>query len=68
MNTRLMTAEESTLEADLARARRKQTEVLEMIRLTGKDGRHSLGMIEDTAIAREAFALGEVYRRSQTSP
>ena len=33
-----------------------------------KDWREAVGMIEDTPEAREAFALGEQYRRSQTSP
>jgi hypothetical protein len=50
---------------NLARARRKQAAALEYIRLTGKDGKRSAGMIQDTELAREAFALGEAYRRAQ---
>ena len=49
-----------------ARARRKQAAVRELIRQTGRTGRQSLGMIEDTPVAREAFALGAAYRRAQT--
>ena len=53
---------------DLARARRKQAAVRELICKTGKTGKNSLGMIQDTALAREAFALGEAYRRAQHVP
>ena len=33
-----------------------------------KDWHNSLGIIEDTPFAREAFALGEEWRKSQTDP
>lgn len=33
-----------------------------------KAWQESLGMIEDTPMAREAFALGEEYRRAQKTP
>jgi hypothetical protein len=55
-------------ETDAGRARRKRAAVLELIRNTGRNGRNARGMIEDTPLAREAFALGEAYRRSQTEP
>lgn len=48
------------------RARRKQAEVLKLIRKSGRDGRQSLGAIRDTELARDAFALGEAYRKAQT--
>jgi hypothetical protein len=57
----------SRVDEDLARARRKQAAALEYIRKTGKDGKHSAGMIQDTELAREAFALGETYRRDQAT-
>lgn len=61
-------APETPAEKNPARARRKQAAVRELIRKTGKDGRNALGMIEDTPVAREAFALGDAYRRAQTCP
>lgn len=33
-----------------------------------KDWRRSVGIMEDSPIAREGDALGEAYRRSQTRP
>ena len=56
------------VDENLARARRKQAAVLELIRKTGRNGLNAAGMIKDTPLAREAFALGEAYRRSQTYP
>ena len=56
------------VDADLARARRKQAAVQKLIRQTGKTGKNALGLIEDTPVAREAFAMGEEYRRAQTCP
>jgi hypothetical protein len=48
---------------DLARARRKQATV------KVKQGwRTRVSRVEDTAFARDAFALGEEFRRSQTTP
>jgi hypothetical protein len=58
----------SNADEDLARARRKQAAVIEYMRKTGKNGKHSAGMIQDTELAREAFALGEAYRRAQKAP
>ena len=57
----------SKADEDLARARRKQAAVLEQIRKTGKNGRN-LPMMEDTQMAREAWALGEAWRKAQTEP
>jgi hypothetical protein len=48
--------------ADRARARRKREA------LVIKDWRKAKTRIEDTPLAREAWALGEAYRRSQTTP
>ena len=33
-----------------------------------KDWQQAVGMVEDSPFAREAVALGEAYRRSQTQP
>jgi len=49
--------------ADLARARRKQAAV------KIKHGwKTRTSRVEDSAFAREAFALGEEFRRDQTTP
>jgi hypothetical protein len=53
---------------DLARARRKRAAVLELIRKTGKNGKNFRPTMEDNAIAREAWELGEAWRKAQTSP
>jgi len=56
-------AEQAQRDADLERARRKRAAV------KVKQGwRKSVGRIDDTPLAREAFALGEEYRRSQKEP
>jgi hypothetical protein len=68
MKTTNASAKSRKAAADLARARRKQAAVLESMRKTGRTGRSALGMIEDTPLAREAWALGEAYRRAQTAP
>ncbi|MBK8039378.1 MAG: hypothetical protein IPK22_19925 [Verrucomicrobiaceae bacterium] len=60
--------EATAVDEDLARARRKKAAVLELIRKTGRNGLNAAGMIKDTPLAREAFALGEAYRRPQTYP
>ena len=52
----------STHKADRARARRKRQA------LVIKDWRKAKTRIEDTPLAREAWALGEAYRKSQTMP
>jgi hypothetical protein len=70
---RLMQAIESSpeppcVDEDLARARRKKAAVLEVIRKAGKNGLNSLGMMQDTPDAREAWALGEAWRKAQTYP
>lgn len=56
------------MDEDLARARRKKAAVLEVIRKAGKNGFNSLGMMQDTPDAREAWALGEAWRKAQTYP
>jgi len=63
-------AKESTSEVDedLARARRKQAAVLEQIRKTGKSGHNIRSAMEDSPIAREAWALGEAWRKAQKEP
>jgi hypothetical protein len=49
-------------EGEPARARRKREA------LAIKDWRKAKTRLEDTPLAREAWALGEAYRKSQTSP
>ena len=56
------------VDEDLARARRKKAAVLEVIRNTGKSGLNALGVMQDTPEAREAWALGEAWRKAQTYP
>jgi hypothetical protein len=53
---------------DQARAQSKQAAVLKTIRETGKNGRGSQGMMKDSALAKEAWALGETWRNAQTEP
>jgi hypothetical protein len=60
------TRTKTTVDADLARVRRKQAAVRKLIRRTGKTGKNALGLIQDTPVAREAFAMGEEYRRAQS--
>ena len=48
---------------DLERARRKRAAVK-----ANHDWINSVGMIEDTPEEREAWALGEAWRRAQTDP
>ena len=62
------TTRETTAKKNLSRARRKQAAVLELIRKTGKDGRSTPGMMKDTPMAREAWTLGEAWRKAQTAP
>lgn len=62
------TATKPIMDADLARARRKQAAIRKLIRQTGKTGKNALGLIQDTPVARQAFAMGEEYRRAQTCP
>lgn len=69
----VMQATDSSPEApaadeDLARARRKKAAVLESIRKTGRNGLQAAGLMEDTPAAREAWALGEAWRKAQTYP
>jgi len=47
------------------RVRRKQGEVLASIRKTGKDGRRLFARLPDDALTREAWDLGEAWRRSE---
>ena len=56
------------VDKDLVRARGKKEAVLEKIRETGRSGLKSLGMMQDTPEAREAWALGEAWRNAQTYP
>ena len=63
-----LTPTKPIVDADFARARRKQAAVREIIRQTGKTGKNALGLIRNTPVAREAFAMGEEYRRAQTCP
>jgi hypothetical protein len=58
----------SNADEDLARARRKQAAVLELMRKTGKNGRNIRPMMEDNQMARDAWALGESWRKAQTEP
>ena len=62
------TATKPIVNGDIARARRKQAAVRKLIRDTGKTGKNALGLIRDTPVARQAFAMGEEYRRAQTCP
>jgi hypothetical protein len=68
MKSPSLNASAATADDDAARARRKQAAVHALIRKTGRDGRNALGLIRDSPLAREAFDLGEEYRRSQTAP
>ena len=53
------------VEDDAARARRKQAAVRELIRKSGKDGSRVLGRLPDDEMTREAWALGEAWRKSE---
>ncbi|MBE2282325.1 MAG: hypothetical protein IAE77_02550 [Prosthecobacter sp.] len=59
---------EVPVDEDLARARRKQAAVIALIRKTGRNGRQTFGTMQDTPEAREAWALGEAWRKAQTYP
>jgi hypothetical protein len=47
------------------RVRRKQAAVQELIRKTGKDGGAVFGRLPDDEMTREAWALGEAWRKSE---
>ena len=66
MKTTPPTPTEPKVDAERARVRRKQAAVRKVIRRTGKTGKDALGVIQDTPLARQAFAMGEEYRRAQT--
>lgn len=68
MQTTESSTEEPVVDENLARARRKKAAVLELIRKTGRTGLNAAGMMEDTPAAREAWALGEAWRKAQTYP
>ncbi|WP_294229288.1 hypothetical protein [Prosthecobacter sp.] len=53
------------VEDDAARARRKQAAVRELIRKSGKDGSRVFGRLPDDEMTREAWALGEAWRKSE---
>ena len=57
------TDKKQTPETDLERARRKQAAVK-----TNKNWMKTVGLMEDTPAAREAWALGEKWRREQVDP
>ncbi len=57
--------EAQTMEDDAARARRKQAAVRELIRKTGRDGRQVFGRLPNDEMTREAWALGEAWRKSE---
>jgi hypothetical protein len=57
--------EAQTAENDAARAQRKQAAVREMIRMTGKDGSRVFARLPDDEMTREAWALGEAWRKSE---
>ena len=48
-----------------ARVHRKQAAVQELIRKTGKDGSRVFGRLPDDEMTREAWALGEAWRKSE---
>jgi hypothetical protein len=56
------------VDEDLARARRKKAAVLELIRKTGQNGLQAASLMDDTPEAREAWSLGEAWRKAQTYP
>ncbi|MFN0078796.1 MAG: hypothetical protein ACKVY0_20230 [Prosthecobacter sp.] len=60
--------ETAAVDEDLVRARRKKAAVIDLIRKTGRNGRQAFGTMQDTPDAREAWALGEAWRKAQTSP
>lgn len=66
MKTRTDSARKAA--ADLARARRKQAAVIAAMRKLKKDWRKFAGTMQDTPESREAWALGEAYRKAQKSP
>jgi hypothetical protein len=57
-----------TGESEIDRVRRKQQAVRDQLALKPRSAADLLGMIEDTPISREAFDLGEAYRRAQREP
>jgi len=68
MQTTESSTETPAVDEDLARARRKKAAVLELIRKTGRNGLQAACLMEDTPAAREAWALGEAWRKAQTYP
>ncbi len=64
----MQTTKTPAMDEDLVRARRKKAAVIELIRKTGRNGRQALGTMQDTPDAREAWALGEAWRKAQTYP
>jgi hypothetical protein len=47
-----------------ARVRRKQDAVRDLMRKTGKDGSRVFGRLPNDEMTREAWALGEAWRKS----
>lgn len=64
----MQTTKTPAMDEDLVRARRKKAAVIELIRKTGRTGRQAFGTMQDTPDAREAWALGEAWRKAQTYP
>lgn len=59
---------EPAVDEALARARRKQAAVMEKVQQRGNRWKSASGKMQDTAFAREAWALGEAWRMAQTEP
>ncbi|HRH98694.1 MAG TPA: hypothetical protein PLB55_22310 [Prosthecobacter sp.] len=57
--------ETTTLESAAERARRKQAAARELIRKSGRDGSGVFGRLPDDKMTREAWALGEAWRKSE---
>ncbi len=53
-----------TVEDAAARVRRKQDAVRDLMRKTGKDGSRVFGRLPNDEMTREAWALGEAWRKS----
>ncbi len=52
-------------EGESARVARKQAAVRELIHKNGRDGRSVFGRLPDDDLTREAWALGEAWRKSE---
>ena len=54
-----------TVEDAAARVRRKQDAVRDLMRKTGKDGSRVFGRLPNDEMTREAWALGDAWRKSE---